>query len=614
MRAAIFLLLILFLPPATASTQAPGDSIGFTYYDYLTSGSATRNLINFGDGEMAFARTASVDTIGSSRGTYYKYFDGSGWSPGWSPIEAIRTSLSSMDQIRDAGGVEVVLSSETISVDASRGANVWTEILFPCELIGPRLAIGNGFTIHVVGLADMGIAYHGSFDAGATWSCGEYPFSHEGAVAEPDGYDIAAWEGNVAFVVAGAGGDVVLVESSDGGASWTERVIYDIDETLMTEGEEPPDGSCSIIYDEGGGLHIAWGSYLSDGAGSYMESIDAGIRYWNEEGGVAEIAWPVDDPTIVNPGGRDGNLASQPDIAVFGINEIIIVYSSFISERDSRGNNYEHVFAVWICNGVGGWSWDLTEGTGFDAAFPSVADLGDDQLHFTYTADRFAGNAVSGVHEPIPVAHMYHKAEYPPCYDCCFPPPYPPPLVSPPDGAIGVPTSGPLVWEGQWPPVSHQVQVSGDSIFSAVILDTNVAWQTSLELDGLLNGNRYYWRVQAENGWGTSSWSEVWSFTTLVTAVEEQEPQIPSRYFLYQNHPNPFNPTTIFRFGIRDAGVVVLKIYDLLGREAATVVNERLAPGTYTRQWDASGLTSGVYYYRLGAGSYVETKKLMLVR
>jgi hypothetical protein len=219
----------------------------------------------------------------------------------------------------------------------------------------------------------------------------------------------------------------------------------------MTEGEEPPDGSCSIIYDDDGVLHVAWGSYLSDSNGSYVESIDAGIRYWSEDYGVLEVAWPVDDPTITNPGGRDGNFASQPDITMFGYGDIAIIYSSFISERDGRGNNYEHVFAAWPCNGVNWQSFDATEGSGFDAAFPSVADRGDDHIHFTYTADRFAGNAVSGVHDPIPVTFMYLTAEYP-CIDCCYPPPYPPQLLSPPNGAVGVSTSGPLEWEGQWPP------------------------------------------------------------------------------------------------------------------------------------------------------------------
>ena len=98
-----------------------------------------------------------------------------------------------------------------------------------------------------------------------------------------------------------------------------------------------------------------------------------------------------------------------------------------------------------------------------------------------------------------------------------------------------------------------------------------------------------------------------------VTSVEANR-QIPSKYELLQNYPNPFNPVTTIEFVIRQSSFVHLTIHDLLGREVATLVNEKLAPGTYTRQWDAIGFTSGVYFYRLSAGELVQTRKLVLVR
>ena len=87
-----------------------------------------------------------------------------------------------------------------------------------------------------------------------------------------------------------------------------------------------------------------------------------------------------------------------------------------------------------------------------------------------------------------------------------------------------------------------------------------------------------------------------------------------SSFVLRQNYPNPFNGISNFEFWISNLSDVTLTVFDLLGREVATVFNERLPAGTYTRQWDASGLPSGVYLYRLRTGSYVETKKLMLLR
>lgn len=99
----------------------------------------------------------------------------------------------------------------------------------------------------------------------------------------------------------------------------------------------------------------------------------------------------------------------------------------------------------------------------------------------------------------------------------------------------------------------------------------------------------------------------------IITEVDPF-PGGPSGFRLLQNYPNPFNSISDFGFRISDLSEVSLIVYDLLGRQIATVVNERLAPGLYSRRWDAAGLPSGVYYYRMTAGSYVETKKLVLLR
>jgi hypothetical protein len=89
---------------------------------------------------------------------------------------------------------------------------------------------------------------------------------------------------------------------------------------------------------------------------------------------------------------------------------------------------------------------------------------------------------------------------------------------------------------------------------------------------------------------------------------------LPSDPFLAQNYPNPFNPSTaiVYRVGSRE--LVSLRVYDLLGREVATLVNEVKQPGTYTVQWDASSLASGLYFYRLEAGGLVYSKKSIFLK
>jgi hypothetical protein len=89
---------------------------------------------------------------------------------------------------------------------------------------------------------------------------------------------------------------------------------------------------------------------------------------------------------------------------------------------------------------------------------------------------------------------------------------------------------------------------------------------------------------------------------------------IPQTYELFQNYPNPFNSSTVILFSLPSKSYVLLKVFDMLGREVATLVNEELAAGNHYRQWIASNISSGVYFYRLQCGSFIETKKLVLLR
>jgi aminopeptidase N len=99
---------------------------------------------------------------------------------------------------------------------------------------------------------------------------------------------------------------------------------------------------------------------------------------------------------------------------------------------------------------------------------------------------------------------------------------------------------------------------------------------------------------------------------TPVTVDDGGALNAPTDFALLQNYPNPFNPATGIGFRVSGFGMVTLKVYDLLGREVAVLVNERKAPGSYTVRFDASGLASGVYFYRLKAGEFVQTRKLVL--
>ncbi len=101
---------------------------------------------------------------------------------------------------------------------------------------------------------------------------------------------------------------------------------------------------------------------------------------------------------------------------------------------------------------------------------------------------------------------------------------------------------------------------------------------------------------------------------TRQPASVDGQKDLPKEFVLYQNYPNPFNPTTEIRYQISEVSHVTLKVYDVLGREVATLVNDELASGTYDVAWNASGFASGVYFYRLTGGGRVQTKTMVILK
>ncbi len=102
---------------------------------------------------------------------------------------------------------------------------------------------------------------------------------------------------------------------------------------------------------------------------------------------------------------------------------------------------------------------------------------------------------------------------------------------------------------------------------------------------------------------------------TLFTSVKEiGQTTLPTSSRLFQNYPNPFNPTTVIRYQLTANGFASLKVYDVLGREVASLVNEKLGRGTYDVTFEAAGLAGGVYFYQLRVGDFIEAKRLVLLK
>jgi hypothetical protein len=171
-----------------------------------------------------------------------------------------------------------------------------------------------------------------------------------------------------------------------------------------------------------------------------------------------------------------------------------------------------------------------------------------------------------------------------------------------------------LRWTGRGLYDNFQLQVFSDSLFSDSVIDTTLNLSFYI-LENLTNYSIYFWRVRSILGSEVSSWSPVWSFEVMApSGIETGNEEIPDEYNLFPNYPNPFNPSTIINYQLPESGFVSLKVFDVLGNEVARLVGENKQSGSYEVTFDASNLPSGVYFYTLSAGDFVNTKKMLLIK
>jgi hypothetical protein len=172
-----------------------------------------------------------------------------------------------------------------------------------------------------------------------------------------------------------------------------------------------------------------------------------------------------------------------------------------------------------------------------------------------------------------------------------------------------------LTWNSSMTATNYSVEVSSDNMFRTTVIDTTVT-DTSVQLSIVLQPSTdYFWRVSASNPGGASGYSAVGSFTTGTGVDAIDAPNgIPKVFALYQNYPNPFNPTTTIQYDVPKESHVTITVYDVTGREVATLVNQNQAAGSYSVVFNGSRFASGMYFFRMVAGNYVKTQKMMMVK
>jgi endo-1,4-beta-xylanase len=186
-------------------------------------------------------------------------------------------------------------------------------------------------------------------------------------------------------------------------------------------------------------------------------------------------------------------------------------------------------------------------------------------------------------------------------------------LVSP--GVISnAPRRPTFVWNSALHATTYDLQVALDNQFQLVLVDTTVADTTATPGTILDATTVMYWRVCGIDSAGSGPYSSIGHFTTGTAVAVKEAENFPREFALYQNYPNPFNPTTVISYQLPVNSFASLKLYDILGRDVQTFVEREQSSGAYQATFDGSHLGSGIYIYRLQAGTFTATKKLLLVK
>ncbi len=425
----------------TPTVLGPGDSIGFTRYDYQTNGGPLRNIVNFGDGTLAVGRMGSFAPGGSysDRGTFYTYFDKTKWSA-YKRVETARRGWGSIDAFKEGAGagIEIVVShvGPVINLDNAKGAGQWTQTVLSGAGYKPaqwtRHATGKEANLYIIGSPSTPDGFTPYFikseDAGSTFDTTKQVIWKSSVTGTADGYDIATFISGatekIGVVKFSSNRKVYVAESTNGGTSWTETLVYntksDSGSLLRGQSETQPDGAGSIGYDKNGNIHVVWSNYEARGDSlnrpQLFYSLRNDILHWSAATGVNIVARPKNDSTIMKKAkafmpGVDGALITAPDLGFDASGKPYVVYFGASSDIPDDSLAYAHVYATYSNDAGKTWkvSTDLTPVTGSDNSFPAMADLVDSHLHIVYNTDPFQGNGLQASHPDTNVTVKYLK-------------------------------------------------------------------------------------------------------------------------------------------------------------------------------------------------------------
>lgn len=438
------------------------------------------------------------------------------------------------------------------------------------SLSNARCIASCGDTLHVVWYdhrsGNWEIFYNRSTNAGTNWGT-DTRLTTSTSLAE---YPSIAISGSFVHIVWELSGDIYYKRSTNGGVNWGQAVKLS---------NNPYNSNNPSIAVSGLAVHVVWDENFNSHEILYRRSTDGGVN-WGTDSAIANsptyasVASMSLSGTVVHVVWYDSrNFLAQvyyKQSTDGGINwgaETRLSNTTYSSVTPSISSSGQFVHVAWADsrNGDykiyykrstnGGLNWSADTRLTFDVSIskkPSLVVSGSN-VHITYEDVRNGD------------VEIYYLRS----------------------------TNGGLNWEqltrltnsygDSW---KQSVSVSGSAVY--------VIWSDSR------NGNYeiYFKRNPTGN----------------ITGIVNINSEIPSSYSLSQNYPNPFNNTSNFKFEISNLSDVKIIVYDIQGREVQTLVNERLQPGTYETTFDGTNLNSGVYFYKLTAGDFSETKRMVLIK
>lgn len=360
--------------------------------------------------------------------------------------------------------------------------------------------------------------------------------------------------------------------------------------------------------------------YLNDQTGNFILSL-SGYRDGPDLGDIDNDG--SDELSCVNSNGgvevwkwSDGNIwtSFSNGLPVSGGYESTQIYDMNMdgfADVAALGNG---VVTVWLGDGTGNWN----QATQFTLPSPGY-----------FIAFRIDGDADHNGYPDIALVdeegtwinyqnHLRFFKENSPADSLSISPVYPSP-----NREVNVTSVQTIKWISEVP--------AGDSSWVKLELsinDTLGPW--NLIADGLKNNGQYQWNVPESMAsynkcrFRYTVYTEADSATSITpegfyiigepVSAGNNINSLPEEFVLYQNYPNPFNPTTKISFVIGHSSFVTLKVYDIIGNEVATLVNEEKPAGEYEAEFDGSAFPSGIYFYQLKAGSFLQTKKMVLLK